>query len=286
LTLSNLDKVLYPKTGFTKGDLITYYLEVAQAMLPHLADRPLTLKRYPDGISGKFFYEKHVPSHTPEWVRRVVVPRRVRDTRGETIEYAVVDELATLIWAANLATIEFHVPMWRGEPLNPEPMADWMVFDLDPGPSVTLVECCQVALIIEERLLAEGLSAMPKTSGKKGMQLYVPLSPVRPSREVIDYAHQLSREVEEQHNDLVVTNMRKELRTSRVLIDWSQNNAAKTTVAPYSLRAEAEPSASTPVTWQEVEGCATSGDSSALVFLAPQVIERVRSLGDLMAGPA
>jgi bifunctional non-homologous end joining protein LigD len=280
LTLSNLGKVLYPEIGFTKGEVIDYYTRVAPVLLPHLRDRPLTFKRYPDGVDGKFFFEKNAPSHAPDWVRKVRLPSPGSTKNRETIGYAVIGELPALVWAANLATLELHVPMWRvtarGKPLNP----DLLVFDLDPGPPATVVECCQVAGHVRAALAEDGLAAYPKTSGSKGLQLYVPLDAKAPWDDVHTYARQLAVRLETEHPDLVVSNMKKDLRTGKVLVDWSQNNPAKTTVAVYSLRARPTPTASTPVTWDEVEACRRPED---LRFTSDDVLTRVDTYGDLFA---
>jgi bifunctional non-homologous end joining protein LigD len=247
LSLSNLDKVLFPESGFTKGQLIDYYANVAPVMLPHIADRPLTMKRYPDGVDGKFFYEKHVPSHAPDWVRTVNVPT---GDKGGEVEYALVCDLPTLVWAANLGTIEFHVPLWRvGRRRNLPAPPDFIVFDLDPGEGSTLVQCCEVALGIEEILRERGLDPRAKTSGSKGLQVYAALAG-RPSWDKSrSDAFGVATTMEQEHPGLVTSNMRKTLRRGKVLIDWSQNHPAKTTVGVYSVRARTRPTVSTPVTW-------------------------------------
>lgn len=280
LTLSNLDKVLYPATGFTKGEVLDYYSRVAPALLPHVQSRPLTFKRYPEGVEGEFFFAKNAPSHTPDWVRTVELPSPGSTKRRDTVNYPVMCDLPTLVWAANLAALELHVPMWRvnedGAACNP----DLMVFDLDPGPPATIVECCAVACHVREVLDADGLASYPKTSGSKGLQLYVPLDGRAPWQQVHGYARELAQRLEREHPDLVVWNMKKELRKGKVLVDWSQNNAAKTTVAVYSLRARPEPTVSTPVTWDEVESC---NDPEDLRFVSDEVLARVDELGDLFA---
>jgi bifunctional non-homologous end joining protein LigD len=280
LTLSNLDKVLYPEVGFTKGQVIDYYTRIASVMMPYVKDRPLTFKRYPDGVDGKFFFEKNAPSHAPPWVRKVELPSPGSTKNRSTINYAVVCELATMVWAANLATLEMHVPMWRvqrnGKPKNP----DIMVYDLDPGEPATIVECCEVAQLIRTALDKVGLEGYPKTSGSKGMQLYVPLDAKRPWEDVHTYARELAEQLEEEHPDLVVSNMKKDLRGGKVLVDWSQNNSSKTTIAPYSLRARALPTVSTPITWAEVEACRKPTD---LRFTTDDVLARVEADGDIFA---
>jgi bifunctional non-homologous end joining protein LigD len=280
LTLSNLHKVLYPETGFTKGEVIDYYTRIAPVLLPHIEARPLTLKRYPDGVAGKSFFEKNAPSHAPDWVRKVRLPTPGSTKDRETIDFVVAEELPTVVWAANLAALELHVPMWRVGPRGKVHNPDLLVFDLDPGPPATIVECCEVALLLRERLATDGLTAYPKTSGSKGMQLYVPLDGDSPWEDVSAYAKLLARELTESHQDLVVWQMKKDLRGGKVLVDWSQNNSAKTTVAVYSLRARETPTASTPITWEEVEGCRRPDE---LRFTAPAVLDRVAHLGDLFA---
>jgi bifunctional non-homologous end joining protein LigD len=280
LTLSNLDKVLYPDAGFTKGEVIDYYTRIAPVLLPHVQDRPLTFKRYPEGVEGQFFFAKNAPSHTPDWVRTVTLPSPGSTKNRDTINYPVMCDLPTLVWAANLAALELHVPMWRvtrtGKPKHP----DMLVFDLDPGPPATIVECCEVAGHVRSLLADDGLAAYPKTSGSKGLQLYVPLDEKAPWEDVHGYARKLAQQLEKDHPKLVVWNMKKELRTGKVLVDWSQNNAAKTTVAVYSLRARAMPTVSTPVTWDEVEACQRPED---LRFTSADVLRRVEDLGDLFA---
>jgi bifunctional non-homologous end joining protein LigD len=280
LSLSNLDKVLYPASGFTKGQVIDYYARIAPVMLAHVADRPVTLKRFPDGVDGQSFFEKHAPSHIPAWVRTTTVPSRARS--GEPIEFAVICDRPTLIWAANLASLEFHVPLWRvGNGTAVPAPPDYLVFDLDPGPGTSIVECCTVARWITAEIGDEHVFA--KTSGSKGLQLYMPVHGVT-WEEAGGQAHDLARSIEESHPDAVVSVMRKALRDGKVLIDWSQNNPSKTTVAAYSLRARPEPTVSTPVTWKEVDACAKSGDPATLRFDSDDVLARVDKVGDLMAG--
>lgn len=285
LSVTNLDKVLFPQTGFTKGQLIDYYARIAPVMLPHLSGRPLTMKRFPDGVEGKFFFEKHAPSHTPRWVKTLTIPS---ERQGE-ITYAVVQDLPTLVWAANLGTVEFHVPLWRSAgrgklPANP----DQMVFDLDPGEGTSIVECCAVAELIVEALASTHPDILAKTSGQKGLQLYCAVPPRSSWDAVRDEAHAVARQLESEHRDLVVSVMRKELRRGRVLIDWSQNHPAKTTIAVYSVRATPRPMVSTPVTLDEVGRCARTGDPGLLRFGTEQVLARVARDGDLFAtlGPA
>jgi len=282
LTVSNLDKVLFPESGFTKGQLIDYYAQVAPAMLPHLRDRPVTLKRFPDGVEEKWFYEKHVPSHAPSWVRTVAVPS---GDGGGTVTYAVVNDLPTLIWAANLGTVEFHVPLWRAGRRRKLPgTPDFMVFDLDPGDGATVVDCCRVAGFIRALLDKRGLTALAKTSGSKGLQVYSALGGQATWDALRDDAHAIARTLEGAHPESVVSNMRKELRRGKVLIDWSQNHPAKTTVAVYSVRGRPRPTVSTPVTWTEVRRCAADGDATALTFTTAEVLGRLEKRKDLFAG--
>jgi bifunctional non-homologous end joining protein LigD len=281
LSLSNLDKVLFPATGFTKSDLINYYVHIAPVLLPHVRDRPFTMKRFPDGISGKSFYGKHLPAHAPDWISHVAVPAA---DDGEDVDYAVLCDLPSLVWAANLASIELHVPLWRvGRRRSLPGPPDHVVFDLDPGPGTSVVECCRVALEIVDRLGPLGEDAVAKTSGSKGLQVYARL----PARWTWDRsrttAHDLADQLARDRPADVVSNMRRSLREGRVLIDWSQNHPAKTTVAAYSLRAMPEPRVSTPVTWDEVTVCAEGDDPSIMAFGPDDVLERVTSEGDLLA---
>jgi bifunctional non-homologous end joining protein LigD len=276
LTLSNLDKVLYPQTGFTKGELIDYYTRIAPVLLPHVADRPMTVKRYPDGVEAPLFYQKNAPRGTPDWVRTVRLPAPGSTKNREMIDYIVVDGLATLVWLANSAAVELHVPQWRVTAADPAPRTDLIVFDLDPGPPATIEQCSTVALMLREVLQQDGLEPVVKTSGSKGMQLSAAIAtddPEAPSR----YAKALAQELERQHPELVVSRMAKALRPGKVFVDWSQNNPAKTTVAAYSLRARPTPTASTPLDWDEVRpGAAPS-------YTAVEVLERVGTRGDLYA---
>ncbi len=274
LTLSNLDKVLYPAAGFTKAQVIDYYLRISTVMLPHLAARPVTIKRYPEGVDGQFFYQKNAPAGTPEWVPTARIPSPGSTKSRETIEYILGGDLPTLIWAANLAALELHTPMWR-HPAVGQP--DLLVFDLDPGPPATIVECCQVALLLRPLLADLGLRPLAKTSGGKGMQLYAAVSQLS-SQQTSDLAKDLAERLEREQPELVVSRMTKALRPGKVLIDWSQNNAAKTTIAPYSLRARPQPTVSTPVTWAEVEGCERAED---LAFTAVDVLSRVAGTGEV-----
>ncbi len=288
ISLSNLDKVLYPATGFTKGDLIAFYVSVGPVMVQHLRGRPATLKRFPDGVDRPSFFEKNVPRHAPGWIRRLRVPRLSGRSSGSgTIEYALLEDVPSLAWAANLATIELHVPMWRADEaadsVQDEVQPDTLVLDLDPGPPASVVECCRVALALAPRLEQLGLSGLPKTSGQKGLQVYAPLRPPRPWLDVHDLALELARAIENDSGGAVISNMRRDRREGRVLVDWSQNHPAKTTVAPYSVRATERPAVSTPITWEEVDRCASAEDPSLLAFRPSDVLERVERLGDLFA---
>ncbi len=281
LTVSNLDKVLFPESGFTKGQLIDYYVRVAPVMLPHVRERPLTMKRFPDGVEGKAFFEKHIPSHAPDWVQSV----NVGSTDGkDVIPYAMVNDLPTLAWAANLGTIELHVPLWhvgRARKLPAKP--DFMVFDLDPGEGTSIVECCEVAGYVMEELAQQGTESFAKTSGSKGLQLYAAVGPRTTWDSLRDRAYEIARKLESEHRDLVVSNMRKSLRRGRVLIDWSQNHSAKTTVAVYSVRAMPAPTVSTPVSAAEVHRCAAEHDPLLLRFETGDVLRRLDKDGDLFA---
>jgi bifunctional non-homologous end joining protein LigD len=293
LTLTNLAKVLYPADGFTKAEVLDYYQRVSAALLPHVAGRPMTLKRYPDGVDDQSFFAKHAPAGRPDWVRTEEIVSSSSRSRspGEPIEYVVIDDLAALMWAANLAALELHVPMWRfpapasggGDDAAPAPEhglePDLLVFDLDPGAPATIVDCCRVAEALRPVLADADLDALPKTSGGKGLQLYARVSGMtaeRASALAKDFAERMERELPR----LVVSRMTRSLRPGKVLIDWSQNNGAKTTVAPYSLRAREHPTVSTPVTWDEVGACREVAD---LFFTAPDVLARVEERGDLFA---
>jgi bifunctional non-homologous end joining protein LigD len=279
LSLSNLDKVLYPAAGFTKGQVLDYYARIADVMVPHLRQRPTTLRRYPHGVEGMSFFEKHAPDKLPSWIATIEVPSKSGE--HEPIEYIDVKDRPTLLWAANLAALELHVPLWhaaKGKTLPTPP--DFMVFDLDPGPGTTIVECCRVAQWLGEYLDRETLYA--KTSGSKGLQLYTSVSRTDWERQS-EKAHEIAQAMEREHANDVVSTMRKTLRNDKVLIDWSQNNSSKTTVAAYSLRARPEPTVSTPVTWQEIDKCAKGGDPAQLVFEASDVLRRVNKIGDLFA---
>jgi bifunctional non-homologous end joining protein LigD len=278
LKLSNLDKVMYPAAGFTKGDLIDYYVRISSAILPHLRGRPLTLKRYPDGVRGDFFYEKNCPGHRPGWVRTV----RVRSRRGSTptVDYCLADDLATLVWLANLAAVELHPLLALSDALD-RPTA--VVFDLDPGEPAGILECAQVACWLRDGLDGLGLRCFPKSSGSKGLQVYLPVDASSTYNRTRPFAEAVAQLLVRHHPDLVVANMRKSLRRGKVLVDWSQNSSSKTTVCAYSLRALEQPTASTPLTWEEVESALSSDDPGLLSFGAADLVRRVEEAGDLFA---
>lgn len=275
IAVSNLEKVLFPDAGFTKADLIRYYVDVSEWLLPHLHDRALTLKRYPDGVSGQFFYEKRCPSHRPPWVETA----EIRSSgSGKKIDYCLANDLPTLVWAANLADLELHTSLARkGQPDRPT----MMVFDLDPGRLADMVSCCKIAVWLRESLAEDNLCGFPKTSGSKGLQIYVPLNTPVTFPQTKAYAKKVAVTLASAHPDEVVAKMAKELRESKVFIDWSQNDRHKTTVCAYSLRAKRFPTVSTPVTWREVEDCLRKNDPDRLVFSPEKVRERLRKLGDL-----
>ncbi len=274
LSLSNLDKVLYPETGFTKAQVIDYYVRVAPVLLDHLGDRGITLRRYPDGVDGNSFFEKRCPGHRPDWVGTAAGP----GDRNGTIGYCCLDEPAALVWAANLAAIELHAPMARARDIETPTM---VVFDLDPGPGVGIDRCAEVGVWIRDVLAGIDLACYPKTSGSKGLQVYVPLNEPGPSHdEASRFALTVAQVLEAAHPKLIVTTMAKAARPDRVLIDWSQNSRHKTTVCAYSLRARSRPTVSTPVAWAEVEAAV---DGAPLSFEADQALERVAEQGDLFA---
>jgi len=277
LVLSNLDKVLYPAAGFTKAQVIDYCTRVAPALLPHVRGRALTLKRYPDGVQGEFFFEKACPAHRPSWVRTAPV---WSGSGGRTIDYCLADDVPTLVWLANLAALELH-PSLALAVDRARPTA--MVFDLDPGAPAGVLECGAVALSLREALALVELESVVKTSGSKGLQVYVPLNTPVGYEATKPFARALAELLERREPDLVVSRMAKTERVGRVLIDWSQNDRHKTTVCAYSLRAQPRPTVSTPVTWPEVEAALAAGTPDALVFDADAVLARVAARGDLFA---
>ena len=275
LKLSNLDKVLYPATGFTKGQVIDYYARIGPVLVPHLEGRPLTLKRYPNGVDSQYFFEKNATAHRPDWVKTAPI---WSEGNQRTVNYILADDLSTVVWMANLAAIELHPSLSMAKEIECPTM---MVFDLDPGPPANIVQCAQVGMWLREIFEHFGLQSFPKTSGSKGLQIYVPLNTPTSYEATKPFAHALARLLEDQHRDLVVSDMKKELRKGKVLVDWSQNDEHKTTIAVYSLRAREHPTVSTPVKWEEVEHMLKKKDSSLLVFEADQVLKRVEKMGDL-----
>ena len=277
LTLSNLEKVLYPAAKFTKGQVIDYYARIAPVLVPHLAGRPLTLKRYPNGVDSQFFFEKNATKHRPDWVKTAPI---WSEGNNRDVNYILANDLATLVWVANLAGIELHPSLSKAKNIDSPTM---MVFDLDPGLPANIVQCCQVAFWLREIFERFGLQSFPKTSGSKGLQIYVPLNSPISYDETKPFAHALARLLEDEHRELVVSDMKKALRTGKVLVDWSQNDEHKTTIAVYSLRARERPTVSTPVSWDEVEQAFKKKDAELLRFEAEQVLKRVEKIGDLFA---
>jgi bifunctional non-homologous end joining protein LigD len=276
-TLTNPGKVLYPLTGTTKADVLEHYLAVAEVMLPHLRDRPVTLVRWPDGVERSSFFEKNVSRHAPRWIRtaRVGTP----GGRSEKADFPLIDDAEGLAWAANLAALELHVPQWRVGPRGGPQLPDLVVFDLDPGEGTTVVDCARVAERIAERLAEDGLRAYPRTSGGKGMQLYLPVTVSRAER-TSEFAKALAEELARETPNRVTAVMAKARRRGKVFVDWSQNNPHKTTIASYSLRGRARPTVATPITWDEVRACRRPDD---LVFTAADLPARLAAHGDLLA---
>jgi bifunctional non-homologous end joining protein LigD len=274
LKLSNLDKVLYPG-GFTKGQVIDYYVRVAPVLVPHLAGRPLTMKRYPEGVDHEFFFEKNAPMHRPEWVKTAPV---WSESNHRTINFILANDLSTMVWIANLASLELHPSLSLASNIEQPTM---IVFDLDPGPPANIVQCAQVGLWVRAIFDHFGLQSFPKTSGSKGMQIYVPLNTKTNYDETKPFAHAIARLLEQEHPELVVSDMKKAVRTNKIFVDWSQNDEHKTTIGVYSLRAREHPTVSTPITWDEVEQTLKKKDPDRLVFEAPDVLKRVEKMGDL-----
>lgn len=274
LSLSNLHKVLYPAAGTTKAEVIEYYARIAPVMVPHLTGRCITFKRFPDGVEKEGFFEKRCPKHRPEWVGTAIGP----GDRNGNIGYCRIDEPAALVWAANMAALEIHVPMSLAEDLE-TPRA--VVFDFDPGAPAAMKECCEIAMMVHDVLAAVGLVGFPKTSGSKGLQLYVPLNTPCTHERASDFALAVGQVLERQHRERVTTTMAKAVRPGKIFIDWSQNARFKTTIGVYSMRARPEPTCSTPVTWEEVASCAEGGPE--LRFTWRDVLDRVDRLGDLFA---
>ncbi len=276
LTLRNLDKVLYPDTGTTKGEVIAYYMKIAPVLLPHLHERPVTLKRYPDGVDGLSFFEKECPAYRPIWTATADVPSE----RKGIIRFCMINDAATLAWVANLAALELHPQLALGASIT-VPTA--MVFDLDPGAPATLLECCRVALELRDLLNDFDLRSYPKTSGGKGLHFYVPLNTPATYPQTKGFAHSVAQLFERHYPDQATSIMAKDKRPGKVFIDWSQNDQYKTTVSVYSLRAQAQPTVSTPVSWEEIQSAWDQRDASGLVFEYPQVLARVEKMGDLFA---
>lgn len=274
LELTNLDKVLYPATGFTKAAVIDYYTRIAPVLLPHLRDRPLTLKRYPNGVEGQSFFEKNCPSFRPAWVHTAAVWSR---SNKRTIDFCLCDDLATLTWLANLAAIELH-PSLSFAPALSSPAC--LVFDLDPGLPAAMAECARVGLVLRELLARLGLQAWAKTSGSKGLQVYAPLNSGATYDQTKPFARAIAGVLETRPDLGVVSSMKKDIRAGKVLVDWSQNDEHKTTIAVYSLRARERPTVSTPITWDEVAAAAAG---HPLVFEGDAVLARVERSGDLFA---
>lgn len=277
LEVSNLDKVLYPAVGFTKAQVIDYYVRIAPVLLPHLKDRPLTMKRYPNGVTGQFFYEKRCPSHRPPWVKTARVWSEGND---DFVNFCVANDLPTLVWAANLADLELHTSLAKSRNKEKPTM---VVFDLDPGPPATIVECAKVGMWLKDIFEEMDLRVFPKTSGSKGLQLYIPLNTPVSYDQTKPFAQSLAQRLEREHPAEVVSRMQKSLRTGKVFIDWSQNDSHKTTVCVYSLRAKERPTVSTPLTWDEVEALRESGKPDDAVFTSETAIKRAEKFGDLFA---
>ncbi|MEN6645284.1 MAG: non-homologous end-joining DNA ligase [Armatimonadia bacterium] len=277
LRLSNLDKVLYPSVGFTKAEVIDYYVRIADTVMPHVRNRPMTMARYPDGVEGEMFYQKRCPDHKPDYVRKVYV---WSETYKRKVTFCVIDDLASLIYLINLAAIELHPLLATADDVNTPTL---MTFDLDPGPGADLVDCSRVALQLRDLLRQAGLDCFPKTSGKKGMHLNVPLNTPCTYDETKGFARAIAMLLEKYHPEQVTSNMRKDLRRSKVFVDWSQNDEHKSTVCVYSLRVWERPTVSTPLKWEEVQDAVDRKDGSGLSFETEQTLERVQQYGDLYA---
>ena len=277
LKLTNLDKVLYPTTGFTKGQVVDFYVRIAPVLVPHLAGRPLTMKRYPEGVNQEYFFEKNAPMHRPDWVKTAPI---WSESNHRTIHFILANDLPTLVWIANLASIELHPSLSLAADIR-TPTA--IVFDLDPGPPANIVQCAQVGLWVREIFDHFGLQSFAKTSGSKGLQIYIPLHTKTSYEQTKSFAHAVARLLEQEHPELVVSDMKKAVRTNKVFVDWSQNDEHKTTISIYSLRAREHPTVSTPVAWDEVEQTLRKKDAGRLVFEAKDVLARVGKMGDLFA---
>ena len=275
LSLTNLEKILYPAAGFTKGQVVDYYVRIAPVLVPQLAGRPLTMKRYPEGVNAEFFFEKNAPKHRPDWVKTTPV---WSEGNNRTMDYILANDLPTLVWIANLASIELHPSLSLGADIETPTM---IVFDLDPGPPANIVQCCQVGLWVRDIFEHFGLRSFAKTSGSKGLQIYIPLNTKTSYDQTKPFANAVARLLEQEHPDLVVSDMKKAVRTNRVFVDWSQNDQHKTTISVYSLRAREKPTVSTPVRWEEVEQALKKKDADLLVFEAKDVLARVKKMGNL-----
>jgi bifunctional non-homologous end joining protein LigD len=283
LKISNLGKVLYPRTGTTKGEVLSYYAQVAPVLLPHLQDRAVTRIRWPHGVQDMSFFEKNIPGGTPSWVHTVTVPTtgsRTASREEGTLTFPIVDDLATLTWMVNLAALELHVHQWTVDRHGQPRGADRLVIDLDPGEPAGLHECCRVALLVSDALEERGLVAKPVTSGSKGLHLYAELGERMPSEKSTALAKEVAEELEKAHRTLVTATMTKARRAGKVFLDWSQNSGSKTTISPYSLRGKERPYVATPLGWDEVEGGADDPDALEQ-FRYEQVLERVEEYGDL-----
>jgi len=274
LSLTNLDKIFYPKAGFSKADVIHYYVQIAPYLLPHLNDRAITMKRYPDGVDGEYFYEKEAPSHRPDWVQTT----KVAKGSGDSINYCVINDLPSLVWIANLADLELHTFLHQA-PDDDRP--NMIAFDLDPGPPADIVLCCEVGLYLKAIFDELGLQCFAKTSGSKGLQVYVPLNTATTYEKTKTFSRTLAQRLQEEHPDEVVSNMKKSAREGKVFIDWSQNDDHKTTVSVYSLRAKEQPTVSAPVFWEEVAQSAKS--KRPLSFTSDEVLARTEKHGDIFA---
>jgi bifunctional non-homologous end joining protein LigD len=275
LKLTNLEKVLYPAAGFAKGQVVDFYARIAPALLPHLTGRALTMKRYPEGVDHEYFFEKNAPMHRPEWVKTTPV---WSEGNHRTVHYILANDLPTLIWIANLASIELHPSLSHAAAIATPTM---IVFDLDPGPPANIIQCAQVGLWVRDIFDHFGLQSFPKTSGSKGMQIYVPLNSKITYEQTKSFARAIAQLLEQEHPELVVSDMKKAVRTNKVFVDWSQNDEHKTTISVYSLRAREHPTVSTPITWEEVEQALKKKDAERLVFEAKDVLARVDKMGDL-----
>src|SRR3984893_1940830 len=274
--VTNLNKIFYPRAGFTKGDVIDYYVRVSPVLLPHLKDRPITLKRYPDGVEGIFFYEKRCPTHRPKWIKTT----KVAKTEGGEIDYCVINDLPSLIWAANLADLELHTFLHKAPSIS-RPTA--IAFDLDPGPPADIVLCCKVGLWLKGLFDALNMQSFAKTSGSKGLQVYVPINTAATYDKTKAFSHAIAELLESRSPEAVVSKMQKSRRSGKVLVDWSQNDDHKTTVSVYSLRAKDFPTVSTPVTWEEVEAAVRRQKAADLSFASGEVLKGVEKSGDIFA---